>query len=89
VSDLMATWQLQDAKSRLSELIDKANAEGPQTITRRGEPAAVVLSADAYEQLRMQKEGADFIDVLLNQGPKFDHFEIERDKDTGREIELE
>jgi antitoxin Phd len=39
----MGTWQLQDAKARLSELIDTAETEGPQIITRRGVKTAVIL----------------------------------------------
>ena len=41
-----STWQLQEAKNRLSEVIRRARDEGPQTITVRGEPAAVVSSTD-------------------------------------------
>jgi prevent-host-death family protein len=44
-------WQLQDAKNRFSEVVQRARREGPQTVTVRGERAAVVLSAEAYDQL--------------------------------------
>jgi prevent-host-death family protein len=44
-------WQLQDAKARFSEVIKKAEAEGPQHITVRGAPAAVVLSEAEYARL--------------------------------------
>jgi prevent-host-death family protein len=45
------TWQLQEAKNRLSEVVDKALAEGPQVISRRGKEAVVVLAADEYARL--------------------------------------
>ena len=45
------TWQLQEAKARLSEVIKKAQAEGPQHITVRGTSTAVVLSDSEYAQL--------------------------------------
>ena len=48
----MKTWQLQEAKARLSEVIKQALKEGPQTITMRGEPTAVVISKDEYERLK-------------------------------------
>ncbi len=48
----MGTWQLQEAKARLSEVIKKAAREGPQSITVHGEPTAVVLSNDEYERLK-------------------------------------
>jgi prevent-host-death family protein len=52
----MKTWQLQEAKARLSELIKQASTEGPQTITMRGEPTAVVISKTEYERLKYPRE---------------------------------
>lgn len=40
------TWQLQDAKNRFSEVVQRARREGPQIVTLRGGQAAVVLSAE-------------------------------------------
>jgi len=51
----MRTWQLQEAKARLSEVIKQASQEGPQTITMRGEPTAVVISKDEYERLKQPR----------------------------------
>ena len=48
---LKNTWQLQDAKNRFSELVNKALGEGPQTVTRRGEEVVVVLSKGEYEKM--------------------------------------
>lgn len=42
----MATWQLQTAKARLSELLRKVREEGPQTITVRGKEEFVVMRKD-------------------------------------------
>lgn len=81
----MGTWQLQAAKTKLSELIEDANTKGPQIITRHGADRAVVLSISEYRALTAHKP--DFKTYLLG-GPKFDSFEIERDSDTGREVEL-
>lgn len=44
-------WQLQDAKNKFSEVVQRARQEGPQTVTLRGERAAVVLSAEEYDRL--------------------------------------
>ena len=44
-------WHLQDAKNQFSKLVQKARSEGPQTVTLRGERAAVVLSAADYDKL--------------------------------------
>jgi prevent-host-death family protein len=84
----MANWQVQEAKARLSELIEKARTEGPQTITKHGSEAAVVLSMDEYR--RLSKRGSeDFVDWLLN-GPKWpEGFELpERQIDPPREVDL-
>ena len=58
----MRKWQLQEAKARLSELIKQASKEGPQTITTRGEPTAVVISRDEYERLKHPRE--NFVDFM-------------------------
>ncbi len=48
-------WQLQEAKARLSEVVRRAVDEGPQHVSIRGEPAAVVLSEQEYRQLTSQR----------------------------------
>lgn len=46
------TWQIQDAKNKLSEVIDRALKQGPQLITRRGEKTVVILAYSEYEKMR-------------------------------------
>ena len=43
-------WTVAKAKAKLSEVLEKAQSEGPQTITRRGRSAAVVVAADEWER---------------------------------------
>ncbi|MGO4722453.1 MULTISPECIES: type II toxin-antitoxin system Phd/YefM family antitoxin [unclassified Inquilinus] len=81
----MAEWQVQEAKARFSEVVEKARTEGPQTITRHGRERAVLLSIEDYRALLAHQP--DFRAFLLG-GPKVDEFEIERDRDTGRDIAL-
>jgi prevent-host-death family protein len=81
----MDKWQVQDAKTRFSELIERARTKGPQTITRHGAERAVVLSIEDYGVLASYKP--DFKAHLLG-GPKVDDFPIERDSDTGRPVVL-
>jgi antitoxin Phd len=45
------SWQVQDAKQRFSELVQRAIDEGPQLVTRRGKDAVVVVAADEYRRL--------------------------------------
>ena len=44
------SWQLQDAKNRFSEVVERAMKEGPQTVTRHGKPAVIIISAAEYEK---------------------------------------
>ena len=74
----MATWQLQNAKARLSEVVDKAQSEGPQFVTRHGKDWAVVLSVSDYQQLKGSENEA--IIRHLASGPKIKDFKIERDR---------
>ena len=54
-------WQFQEAKKKLSEIIEDALKHGPQVITRRGVETAVVLSiADYREMLPGRKRLSQF-----------------------------
>ena len=54
-------WQLQEAKNKLSEVVEDALKNGPQVITRRGVETAVVLSIDDYKKMQLgQKRLSDF-----------------------------
>jgi prevent-host-death family protein len=55
------SWTIAEAKARFGELIDRANRNGPQTITRHGRTAAVVVSAEQWEN-KSERRGnlADF-----------------------------
>jgi len=81
----MASWHVQEAKTRLSEVIEEAQSKGPQIITRHGAERAVVLSIDDFRALTAHKPG---LKEYLLSGPKVASFEIEPDRDTGREIVL-
>ena len=54
-------WTVAEAKAKFSEVIQKANSEGPQTITRNGRRAAVLVAAEEWER-RTKRKGtlADF-----------------------------
>jgi antitoxin Phd len=52
----MKTWSASEAKARLSDLLDAALRGEPQTITRRGEEAVVVVSARVY-RARVERRG--------------------------------
>ena len=49
-------WQLQEAKNKLSEVVDEAVDHGPQIITRRGVEIAVVVSYTDYNRLSKSRK---------------------------------
>lgn len=77
-------WQLQEAKQKFSQLVRRAIEEGPQTVTRHGEEAVVVMSASEFRRL---KGTPDFKEFLLS-GPSFDDLDLERSRELPREIDL-
>ena len=44
------TWTVAEAKAKFSELVDNAQRKGPQTVTKNGRPAVVVVSAEEWER---------------------------------------
>lgn len=79
-------WQLQEAKNRLSYVVKKATDEGPQIISVRGKPAAIILSVEEYQRLTQPKTRlADF----FKESPLHDmELDLDRSEDLPREVEL-
>ncbi len=50
MSDEPGTWAVAEAKAHFSEVIDRALTAGPQAITRKGQRAVVVVSAEEWER---------------------------------------
>ncbi len=69
----MEDWTVAEAKAKLSQVIERAMAGAPQTITRNGRTAVVVVSADEWKR-RTERRGslADFLksSPLANSGLK-------------------
>jgi prevent-host-death family protein len=83
----MSAWQLQAAKANLSELVKRAQHEGPQEITVHGKPVAVVLSQTTFAEL----SGADeSLTQFLRRSPLYGlvELDLERDRSTARDEAL-
>jgi antitoxin Phd len=80
-------WSVQDAKNRFSEVVEAARNE-PQTVTKHGKPAVVVVSADEYDRLRKLEhlKAPSFAEMLLAM-PQGD-VEFERVKTKLRDVEF-
>jgi prevent-host-death family protein len=79
-------WSVADAKARLSELIARALSEGPQTITRKGRKAVVVVSADEWE--RKTRRRGNLAEFFADSPLRGSEIDLERSKDGPREIDL-
>ena len=64
-------WQVQEAKAKFSEFLDKALHEGPQVVTKRGVKTAVLVPFDEWE--RLQKRARPSLkDLLLSDENRFE-----------------
>jgi prevent-host-death family protein len=80
------TWQLQEAKSKFSKLVDAAMQNEPQIVTKHGDEAVVVLSIEQYNKLLEPKQ--DLLTFFNNSPLKGIELELDRQKDKPRDIEL-
>ncbi len=81
-------WQLQEAKKRFSQVVERARRFGPQIVTKYGKDAVVVLSFEDYQKMvRPRNSLVEF----LRKSPLF-HSDIDfsklRRKDKPRDVEL-
>lgn len=83
----MHAWQMQEAKARLSEVVKRAESEGPQDITLHGRSVAVVLSREAFD--RLAGSGGSLVE-FMRRSPLYalDEIEFERDRSPTREVAL-
>jgi prevent-host-death family protein len=76
------TWPLREARKRLGEVVDRALAEGPQTISKRGRDCVVVISLKDLERLHGGK--SSLVEFLARSPLKGLELDLAREKDTGR-----
>ncbi len=79
-------WQLQEAKNKFSELVEKAQHEGPQFVTKHGKESIVVLSVEEYKKIIKPK--SNLFQFIQTSPLSKKSISIERDKSPGRDIEL-
>ena len=81
----MHIWQLQEAKAKLTELVNESK-HGPQIISRRGVNEAVVISMEKYREFTGQNEN---IVSFFQHSPLYGlDLNIERDKSSMRDVDL-
>jgi antitoxin Phd len=77
-------WQVQDAKNRFSELIDRARSEGPQVVTRHGRPVVQVVAVGGAVLAREDDQFAQYLLAM----PKVEGFEAPARRSRKRPVEL-
>jgi len=82
----MRQWQLQEAKAKFSEVVKLANREGPQEITMRGQPTAILISKEDFQRIKGKKPS---LVALMRSSPlKGIDLDLERDTSPVRNIKL-
>lgn len=76
----MPAWQLQDAKSHFSELVERSLNEGPQWVTRHGREAVVVVAAPEYRRLLARPS----LLAVLQAAPRGEPLDLGRTDDAVR-----
>ena len=79
-------WQLQDAKNKFSRLVDEARHNGPQTVTKHGKEAVVVLSIEEYR--RLIRPATNLVQFFRSSPLTEENLDLTRSKELPRDIEL-
>ena len=79
-------WTLANAKARLSEVVEKASREGPQTITRNGKATAVVVSFEEWSRKTSRK--GTLAEFLLASPLRGADLDLDRIPGKPRELDL-
>lgn len=84
----MATdsWTIAEAKAKFSEVVEKARSDGPQTITRRGRTAVVVVAAEEWD--RKTKRSGNLAEFFASSPLRGSGIKITRQKDKARKVDL-
>jgi prevent-host-death family protein len=80
------TWTIAEAKAKFSEVVDKARVAGPQTITRNGRSAVVVVSVEEWD--RKSRRTGNLAEFFAQSPLRGSGLDLTRTKDDPREIDL-
>jgi prevent-host-death family protein len=81
-----ATWTVAEAKARLSEVIERARSGGPQTITKNGRTAVVIVDAEEWE--RKTRRTGNLAEFFAASPLRKSDLKIKRSKDGPRKVML-
>jgi prevent-host-death family protein len=79
-------WTLQEAKNKFSQVVENALRDGPQSVTRNGKEAVVIVSAEEWR--KKADEEQSLADFLLDSPLRDSGLALERDRSPVRPVEL-
>jgi antitoxin Phd len=89
VSHQSSNWQLQEAKAQFSAVVRQAEMQGPQHISVRGKPTAVVLSQQEYRRLQALARKPSFTQLMRKSPLVGLELDITRQQDAVRPVSLD
>jgi prevent-host-death family protein len=80
------TWTVAEAKAKFSEVIDRARSTGPQTVTRNGRTAVIVVAPDEWE--RKTRRSGNLAEFLGGSPLRGSTLDVKRKKDRARKVDV-
>lgn len=80
------SWTVAEAKAKFSEIIERAMSDGPQTITRNGREAAVVVGVEEWQ--RKTKRVGNLAEFFAESPLRESGLKIRRLEERPRKINL-
>jgi len=79
-------WTVAEAKAKFSEVLERARSEGPQTITRKGRTAAVIVAAEEWE--RKTHRAGNLAEFFAASPLRGSELKLRRAKERPRKLDL-
>lgn len=79
-------WTVGEAKAHLGEVLEQARSKGPQTITKHGRTAAIVVSPEEWD--RKTRRTGNLADFFAASPLRESGVEIARRTEPPRKVEL-
>jgi prevent-host-death family protein len=79
-------WTVAEAKAKFSEVMDQAQTEGPQIISRNGRSCVVVVTADEWE--RKTRRRGNLAEFFANSPLRDSNLQTDRLSDQPSKLDL-
>ena len=79
-------WTVKEAKAKFSEVVDKARTDGPQTVTKNGKNAVVIVAAEEWS--RKTRRAGNLAEFFAESPLRESGLTVSRLQDGPRKIDL-